>query len=443
MNKKIKELLDSIKTKKQEVESLANENKLEEATKSKEELIQLQNKLNILYDLEDDKEDIKNSLIGKEPIQNNEKITEEQAFITAIKNTALKKEIPSNVVNALKTTEKEEEGMLVPQDISTKVRELRRETQSLEQLVNIEKVEKTEGSRIVEKNADIVGFDAVDEEAVFPDMPDPEFKKISYKLKKFGGILKATQEFYQATFSTIKGYIIKWIAKKGITTRNNLILKAIDDKLNGSKVTITNVDSIKDIINIKLDPAILNGTQIITNQDGFNWLDKLKDERGRYILQQDITQKFDYLLFGKYPVIVFSNKQIKTSTNKAPFYVGNLKEFITLFDYEKLFIEMSSEAGDLWGKDMVGLKVREKLDVQVVDENALVKAEVDTTAPMVFTVDTSLEEENKALTSKNKELEEEGKTLISKNEELEKQKSTLEKEKAKLEKELKELKAGK
>lgn len=383
MNKTIIELLDNIKLKKEEVINFTNENKLEDAKKSKDELVQLQNKLNILYDLEDDKEDVKNSLLGKEPIQNNEKITEEQAFITAIKNTALDKEIPKNVVNVLKTTE-EEKGILVPQDISTTVRELRRETQSLEQLVNIEKVEKTEGSRVIEKNIDIVGFEAVDEEAVFPDMPDPDFKKISYKLKKFGGILKGTQEFYQATFSSIKGYIIKWIAKKGITTRNNLILKAIDDKKDGSKVTITNIDSLKDIINTKLDPAILNGTQIITNQDGFNWLDKLKDENGRYILQPDITQKFYYLLFGKYPVIVFSNKQIKTNTNKAPFYIGNLKEFITLFDYEKLFIEMSSEAGDLWDKDMIGIKVRERLDVQVIDENALVKGEVDITSPGVI-----------------------------------------------------------
>lgn len=386
MNKTIIELLDNIKLKKEEVINFTNENKLEDAKKSKDELVQLQNKLNILYDLEDDKEDVKNSLLDKEPIQNNEKITEEQAFITAIKNTALDKEIPKNVVNVLKTTE-EEKGILVPQDISTTVRELRRETQSLEQLVNIEKVEKTEGSRVIEKNIDIVGFEAVDEEAVFPDMPDPDFKKISYKLKKFGGILKGTQEFYQATFSSIKGYIIKWIAKKGITTRNNLILKAIDDKKDGSKVTITNIDSLKDIINTKLDPAILNGTQIITNQDGFNWLDKLKDENGRYILQPDITQKFDYLLFGKYPVIVFSNKQIKTNANKAPFYIGNLKEFITLFDYEKLFIEMSSEAGDLWDKDMIGIKVRERLDVQVIDENALVKGEVDITAPVMLNED--------------------------------------------------------
>lgn len=420
MNKEIKNLLDDIKIKKQEVIDLTNENKLEEAKKSKEQLITLQDKLNLLYDLNDD-ETIKSNIANKEPIKNNQYISEDEAFITAIKNTALKKEIPTNILNALKTSE--EEGMLVPQDISTKVRELRRETQSLEQLVNIEKVDRTEGSRVIEKNIDIVGFEAVDEEAVFSDMADPEFVKITYKLKKFGGILKSTKEFYQSTFSSIKGYIINWIAKKGITTRNNLILKTIDDKIDSSKITITDIDGLKDIINIKLDPAILNGTQIITNQSGFNWLDKLKDDRGRYVLQQDITQKFDYLLFGKYPVIVFSDKQIKNNVNNAPFYIGNLKEFITLFDYEQLSIEMSMEAGDLWGKDMIGIKVRERLDVQVIDENALIKAEVDTTSHMVMTLNDDRLEKEKI--------------------ELEKQKTSLEKENAKLEKELKELKAGK
>ena len=312
-------------------------------------------------------------------------MTEENAFINAVKNTALEKPIPNDVLNVLNTLKTSEaEGMIIPHDISTKVRELRREIQSLETLVNIEQVQKIEGSRVVEKNTDIVGFEAVDEEAQFPDMPKPEFVKISYKLKKLGGILKATKEFYQSADSTIKAYITKWIAKKGITTRNNLILKAIDDKKDGSKVAITNIDSLKDIINTKLDPTILNGTQIVTNQDGFNWLDKLKDENGRYILQPDITQKFKYLLFGKYPVIVFSNKQIKTNTNKAPFYIGNLKEFITSFDFQKLFIEMSSQAGDLWDKDMIGIKVRERLDVQVIDENALIKGEVDITSPGVI-----------------------------------------------------------
>lgn len=427
MNKKIIELLDSIKTKKQEVINLTDENKLEEAKKSKEELVQLQNKLNILYDLEDGKDNnIKDNIKDKEPISQENKITEEKAFINAIKNTALGNTLSAEVVNALKTSE--DEGVVIPHDISTKVRELRRETKSLETLVNIEQVQKIEGSRVVEKNADIVGFEAVDEEGLFPDMDKPQFTKIPYKLKKLGGILKATNEFYQTSDDTIKGYIIKWIAKKGTTTRNNLILKAIDTKKESGKVAIAGVDTLKDIINTKLDPAILNGTQIITNQDGFNWLDKIKDKSGKYILQPDITQKFDYLLFGKYPVIVFSNKQIKTSTNKAPVYIGNLKEFITLFDFEKLFIETSAQAGDLWEKDMIGIKVRERLDVQVVDENALVKGEIDTTSPV----------EVQAFSLENNE---EMESLKEEKENLEKQNTVLLKEKEKLAKELEKLQA--
>ena len=182
MNKTIIELLDNIKLKKEEVINFTNENKLEDAKKSKDELVQLQNKLNILYDLEDvENNNIENNIKEKEPIHS-EKITEENAFINVVKNTALNKSIPSEVLNALKTSE--DEGVVIPHDISTKVRELRRETQSLETLVNIEQVQRIEGSRVVEKNADIVGFEAVDEEAQFPDMPKPEFVKISYKLKK-------------------------------------------------------------------------------------------------------------------------------------------------------------------------------------------------------------------------------------------------------------------
>jgi len=103
MNKTIIELLDNIKLKKEEVINFTNENKLEDAKKSKDELVQLQNKLNILYDLEDvENNNIENNIKEKEPIHS-EKITEENAFINVVKNTALNKSIPSEVLNALKT----------------------------------------------------------------------------------------------------------------------------------------------------------------------------------------------------------------------------------------------------------------------------------------------------------------------------------------------------
>ena len=58
---------------------------------------------------------------------------------------------------------------------------------------------------------------------------------------------------------------------------------------------------------------------------------------------------------------------------KHPVYMGDLKEAITLFDREKITVELSTEAGDLWAKDLTGIKVRDRFDVQEVDEAAVVK----------------------------------------------------------------------
>ena len=54
MNKEMQKLLKEINDKKNAVRSLANEGKLEEAKKAKKELIELQDKFNLLADLDDD-----------------------------------------------------------------------------------------------------------------------------------------------------------------------------------------------------------------------------------------------------------------------------------------------------------------------------------------------------------------------------------------------------
>ena len=139
---------------------------------------------------------------------------------------------------------------------------------------------------------------------------------------------------------------------------------------------------------MQLDPAIAASSIVLTNQDGFNYMDKLKDKDGKYIMQPAPTDATKTLLFGRYPVKVVSNKTLK-STNvlkggtgsdknnitgyKYPAYMGDLKEAITLFDREKITIELSTEAGDLWAKDLTGIKVRDRFDVQAVDEAAVVK----------------------------------------------------------------------
>ena len=244
------------------------------------------------------------------------------------------------------------------------------------------------GTRNIEVDAESVPFDNVDEEKDFPEMDEPKFKQIKYAIKKKGGILKITAELLEDTAANIMAYINKWIAKKTKATRNAMIIKVMDAMTKGKEVAVENLDSLKDIFNEELDPAIAEAAIIITNQSGYNYLDKLKDKDGNYILQKDPTlQTKGKLLFGEYPIIKLSKKTLKSEKimnsdghtvdgYKHPVYCGDLKSAITLFDRNVLSIDMNDKGAGLWDKDMTGIKVRDRFDVQPVDEVAIIKGQI-------------------------------------------------------------------
>ena len=197
-----------------------------------------------------------------------------------------------------------------------------------------------------------------------------------------------TAELLEDTAANIMAYINKWIAKKTKATRNAMILKVLNTMTAGKEVVVSNLDSLKDIFNEMLDPAIAATSIIITNQSGFNYLDKLKDSDGNYILQKDPTlQTKGKLLFGEYPVVKLSKKMLrstpilandeKTITGyKHPIFCGDLKEAVTLFDRNVLTIDLNDKGAGLWEKDMTGIKVRDRFDVQPVDKGAVIKGEI-------------------------------------------------------------------
>ena len=57
-------------------------------------------------------------------------------------------------------------------------------------------------------------------------------------------------------------------------------------------------------------------------------------------------------------------------------YMGDLKEAITLFDRNVITIDMNDKAAGLWEKDMTGIKVRDRFDVQPVDDGAIIKGNI-------------------------------------------------------------------
>ena len=398
MNKEMQKLLKAINDKKNEVKSLANDGKLEKAKAAKDELKALQEKFNLLCDLEDDAlEEIKDRLEdGTANVISEEKKPEKKnlvkAFVNIVKagfmGTKVNEEdatVYKNAMTSDATANDDGEmgiGVTIPEDIRTDIIELRRSEDNLEQYVNTEGVVTETGSRNIEVDAESVPFDNVDEEADFPEMDEPVFKKIKYEIKKKGGILKATKELFEDTAANVMAYINKWIAKKTKATRNAMILKVLDEMTKGKEVVVSNIDSLKDIFNETLDPAVAATSIVLTN------LDKLKDSDGNYILQKDPTQQTKgKLLFGEYRIVKLSKKTMKSTPildtdgmtvkgYKHPIFCGDLKEAVTLFDRNVLTIDLNDKGAGLWEKDMTGIKVRDRFDVQPVDMDAVVKGEI-------------------------------------------------------------------
>lgn len=396
MSKEARALLKKINDKKNAIKALVNEGKTKEAKEAKAELVDMQDRFNILMDLEDDEdEDIKDQIDkdeatkaeGKDKAPSKKDIA--RAFVNRIvcgmRKTKLN-EKDQKIMDAMSEKSDEDGGFTVPQDIQTDIHELRRTDDDLEQYVNVEPVSTLSGSRVFEVDADSTPWDDVDEGEEFGEEETPKLKQIKYKIKKKGGILKVTRELLQDTAENILGFLNKWIAKKSRATRNAAILKKLAEITTGKEVAISGYDDLKDVFNVTLDPAIASSSIVLTNQSGFNYLDKIKDERGDYILQHDVTDKSKMLLFGVYPIKKVSNKVLKNvevkldgsnvPAYKYPIYMGDLKEAITLFDREKISIELSTEAGDLWAKDQTGIKVRDRFDVQAFDEEAVIKGEI-------------------------------------------------------------------
>lgn len=385
MSKELLELMNKIKAQKELVKNLVNENKIDEAKAAKDELKNLSDKFDVLYDLEaeadeDAKENIKNKA-KKTEISNSKK--ESNAFVNAIKARLTESNISDEdktILNQMSEGSPADGGLTVPKDMRTEIKELRRGEDSLEDLVNVEPVTTLSGSRVIEVSAEETPFDNIDEAADFPDVETPKFKNIEYKVKKKGGTLKVTRELIQDSAENIKAYLKRWIAKKSKVTRNFLILKKADEMTKGKEKDVATLDDLKDIFNVSLDPAIALTSKVITNQDGYNFLDKLKDSDGKYILQPDPTQPTRKLLFGTYPIRKLSNKTLKTTENKAPIYCGDFKEAITLFDRETLSVEMNTQGDSYWNKDLAGIKVRERLDINDVDSEAIVKGVITITS---------------------------------------------------------------
>lgn len=129
-------------------------------------------------------------------------------------------------------------------------------------------------------------------------------------------------------------------------------------------------------------------SKIITNDDGLQYLDTLKDTDGKYLLQPNPASPMEMVLCAgvtRVPVVVIPNADLASDTTesqkrKIPVIIGDLKEGIKFFDRKKTTITISNVAvaGNLnaFEEDLTLYRAIEREDCKVKDEEAFVNGQI-------------------------------------------------------------------
>lgn len=378
MNKELLELLDSINDKKAEVKKLVEEDKLDEAKKAKDELKEMQEKFDLLKDLDDGKTEgakAKANSKGLKPVEKNDAVKE---FADAARRGF-------KVENSMNEGTPADGGYTVPEDIQTRINERRSAKASLIDLVDVENVTTNKGSRTFKKRSQQTGFQKVGEGAKIGAKATPQFERMDYVISKYAGYFPVTNELLEDSDAAITSVLTAWIGDESRVTRNNIIRTAINKK---SKTALASLDDIKKALNVTLGAAFKATSRVVTNDDGLQYLDTLKDNDGKYLLQPNPANPMQLRLCAGatiVPVTVIPNDDLPSDVStakkrKIPMIIGDLKEGIKFFDRKNLTITASNlaAAGDLnaFEEDLTLFRAIEREDCQVKDDMAFVNGEL-------------------------------------------------------------------
>lgn len=385
MTKKERELRQLMAEKQTHIQNLLADNRIDEAEAATEELKAIRREFDIVQTMNDVVPAA--APFGGTPQQEEAKdVDTTHVFAQLLRNrhdslsdTELSFAKSMAVRNAANMNEGAGEagGFIVPTDEQTKINELKRALNPLSALVRIENVNTMSGTRVLEKASDMTPFASVAELAAIGEIDGPKFTQVKYAIKKFAGILPISEELLADSDQNLLAYVNGWLAKKSVATENTQILAVLKTL---TKAPLTNLDGIKELLNVTLDPTISLMSSVLTNQDGFNFLDKQKDTDGRYLLQPNPLDSTQKLLFGK-PVTVVSNKVLPTdtsvaSTKKAPVIIGSFTDAVVLFDRQATTLTGTSVGGDAWKRDSYDVKAVTRIDVQKFDDKAVVFGEL-------------------------------------------------------------------
>lgn len=386
MNKKMRELLRKIEEKRALAKGYTEgENKdLEKAKQILDEIDKLQEEYEVekrLFEAEKEAEKLSDEDVAKvekaiEDKKENKGKKEENSIEKFAKQIR-------NIAKGLNEGTPADGGYTVPEDISTLVEQRREAKASLIDLVSVENVTTNKGSRTFKKRSQQTGFTKVGEGGKITKTSTPKFERMDYEIAKYAGYLPITNELLEDTDTNIVNTIVEWLGDESRVTRNNIILSLIKTK---AETKLKGLDDIKKALNVTLGSAFKSTSVIVTNDDGLQYLDTLKDTEGKYLLQPNPADPMQLRLAAgavTVPITVIPNADLPTNSSKTPFIIGDLKEGIRFFDRKQLTLNTSNVAsiGELnaFEEDLTLFRGIEREDCKIRDEEAFVNGYISTT----------------------------------------------------------------
>lgn len=357
MNKKMRELLTKIEAKTLEAKEARDKNETDKAVSILDEIDALKKE----YDVE-------KRLMEEEKPEEPEKKAAPVDSVKAFANAA------RAGFKGMNEGTPAQGGYTVPEDIETKINHYRENGDSLQTLITVVPVKTESGARTFRVRSQQTGFANVAEGGAIGTKDTPNYTRLAYTVAKYAGIYEATNELMEDSDANIAHELTRWIGTESRVTRNNLILAAI--KSISSTAIAAGADGLKKALNVTLKPYFRNSAVIVTNQDGLNYLDTLKDKNDQYLLKPEVADATQYRFAG-FPVKVYDNDTMPSNTATSgklgiPFIIGDLKEAIVMFERKGINIASSGVAGDAFSKDMTYFRAIEREVVKVRDSAAVI-----------------------------------------------------------------------
>ncbi len=256
---------------------------------------------------------------------------------------------------------------LVPSEIVTPIFRTNENSVDLASFVNKKSVSTKSGSYPIAKNNNAIL--ATKQELAEIENTDAGITAIDFNVTTKAGKVYLSSELVGDSNFDVESEVKAQLERLVVNTNNKNIMDLLN-KLEAK--TATDLDGIKHIYNVALDPSLEK--MIIVNQTSFDYLDTLKDTDGRYLLQYSVADPTKSTLFGA-KIVVVPDTVLKPVDGEVDMFMGSLFDYVALFQRDEVMATWTN-----FDSYSEGLSVILRNDYQVVDSSAMVKVALKTAA---------------------------------------------------------------